>query len=190
MNEELNAYTATVNRLENAYTATVNRLEPEVTPVDECYFNASAAISLKRIADTLEVISQRPTKEEYEAQIKELKHINTLNINEVKTLELILENKSNLLFDRDKLIAELSNKLSKLGDSKPDAYASMPSREEAEKDMADYYFNNVRLPLIPTVKRWSMRVTFTQVIIVAIGIAVGVLVGSIRVLFISIPGHR
>lgn len=38
----------------NAYLDTVGKLEPEIHPIDAGAFYASAAISLKRIADTLE----------------------------------------------------------------------------------------------------------------------------------------
>lgn len=40
----------------DAYLNTVNRLEPEIAPIDASAFYASAAISLKRIADSLEEI--------------------------------------------------------------------------------------------------------------------------------------
>lgn len=38
----------------DAYMATVDRLEPDIAPIDAAAFYASAAISLKRIADALE----------------------------------------------------------------------------------------------------------------------------------------
>lgn len=38
----------------DAYLDTVRRLEPEISPVDPGAYYASAAISLKRIADALE----------------------------------------------------------------------------------------------------------------------------------------
>lgn len=41
----------------NEYLETVNRLEPEIHPIDTGAYNASAAISLKRIADSLERIA-------------------------------------------------------------------------------------------------------------------------------------
>lgn len=40
----------------DVYLNTVNRLEPEIAPIDASAFYASAAISLKRIADSLEEI--------------------------------------------------------------------------------------------------------------------------------------
>lgn len=40
----------------DGYLATVQRLEPEIHPIDPDAFHASAAISLKRIADSLEQI--------------------------------------------------------------------------------------------------------------------------------------
>lgn len=40
----------------DVYLNTVNRLEPEIVPIDTSAFYASAAISLKRIADSLEEI--------------------------------------------------------------------------------------------------------------------------------------
>jgi hypothetical protein len=43
----------------DAYMATVDRLEPDIAPVDAAAFYASAAISLKRIADVLEEILVR-----------------------------------------------------------------------------------------------------------------------------------
>jgi hypothetical protein len=43
------------------YLATVSRLEPDITAIDQCYFNASAAISLKRIADSLEKLAEAYT---------------------------------------------------------------------------------------------------------------------------------
>lgn len=39
---------------QNVYLETVNRLEPDIAMIDRGAFYASAAISLKRIADTLE----------------------------------------------------------------------------------------------------------------------------------------
>ena len=39
------------------YMATINRLEPDVSPIDASAFYASAAISLKRIADSLEKLT-------------------------------------------------------------------------------------------------------------------------------------
>ncbi len=41
----------------NAYMATVRRLEPDITAIDASAFYASAAISLKRIADALDFIA-------------------------------------------------------------------------------------------------------------------------------------
>jgi len=41
----------------NAYLMTVDRLEHEITMIDKGYFYASAAISLKRIADYLDKIT-------------------------------------------------------------------------------------------------------------------------------------
>jgi hypothetical protein len=38
----------------DVYAKTVERLEPAITMIDEGAFNASAAISLKRIADSLQ----------------------------------------------------------------------------------------------------------------------------------------
>lgn len=38
----------------DAYLDTVKRIEPDVAPIDDVAFYASAAISLKRIADALE----------------------------------------------------------------------------------------------------------------------------------------
>lgn len=38
----------------DAYIATVDRLEPDIAPIDAAAFYASAAVSLKRIADVLE----------------------------------------------------------------------------------------------------------------------------------------
>lgn len=40
----------------SAYLDTIERMEPEIAPVDASAFYASAAISLKRIADALEAI--------------------------------------------------------------------------------------------------------------------------------------
>lgn len=39
------------------YLATVARLEPEIHPIDASAFYASAAISLRRIADALEAVA-------------------------------------------------------------------------------------------------------------------------------------
>lgn len=39
----------------DAYMATIDRMEPNVAPIDASAFYASAAISLKRIADLLEL---------------------------------------------------------------------------------------------------------------------------------------
>lgn len=41
----------------NVYLETVDRLEPDIAMIDVGAFNASAAISLKRIADALEKIA-------------------------------------------------------------------------------------------------------------------------------------
>ena len=41
----------------NAYLDTLNRMEPDIHPVDASAFYASAAISLRRIADSLERLS-------------------------------------------------------------------------------------------------------------------------------------
>ena len=40
----------------NAYLDTLNRMEPDIHPVDPSAFYASAAISLKRIADSFQVL--------------------------------------------------------------------------------------------------------------------------------------
>jgi hypothetical protein len=40
-----------------AYLATIDRIEPEVAPIDAAAFYASAAISLRRIADAAEAIA-------------------------------------------------------------------------------------------------------------------------------------
>lgn len=40
----------------DTYLETVKRLEPDISMIDNGAYNASAAISLKRIADTLESI--------------------------------------------------------------------------------------------------------------------------------------
>ena len=40
-----------------AYLATVERIEPDVAPIDAAAFYASAAISLRRIADAAEAIA-------------------------------------------------------------------------------------------------------------------------------------
>lgn len=40
------------------YLETVNRLEPDIHMIDAGAFFASAAISLKRIADSLEIITK------------------------------------------------------------------------------------------------------------------------------------
>ncbi len=45
-------------RAGNAYLETVARMEPDVTPIDAAAFYASAAISLKRIADSLDEIAR------------------------------------------------------------------------------------------------------------------------------------
>lgn len=44
----------------DAYLNTVNRLEPNIHPIDDGAFLSSAAISLKRIADALEVLAREP----------------------------------------------------------------------------------------------------------------------------------
>lgn len=41
----------------NTYSDTVNRLEPDIHPIDVTAAAASIAISLKRIADSLETIA-------------------------------------------------------------------------------------------------------------------------------------
>ena len=41
----------------NVYTKTVERLEPAIAMIDAGAFNASAAISLKRIADSLQELT-------------------------------------------------------------------------------------------------------------------------------------
>lgn len=43
----------------NAYLKTVKRLEPEITPIDLPAAAASIAISLRRIADSLESLPER-----------------------------------------------------------------------------------------------------------------------------------
>lgn len=43
----------------NAYSQTIKRLEPEIAPIDAAAFYASAAISLKRIADVLTELMER-----------------------------------------------------------------------------------------------------------------------------------
>jgi hypothetical protein len=43
----------------NAYLSTVRRMEPEIAPIDAAAFYASAAISLKRIADVLTELMER-----------------------------------------------------------------------------------------------------------------------------------
>lgn len=43
----------------DAYLATVDRMEPEIAMIDAGAFYASAAISLKRIADSLDKITAR-----------------------------------------------------------------------------------------------------------------------------------
>jgi hypothetical protein len=48
------------------YLATVARLEPDIAFIDACAYYASAAISLKRIADVLEASEKR--KAEYHAR--------------------------------------------------------------------------------------------------------------------------
>lgn len=42
----------------NEYLNTVARLEPEITPIDTAAGWASIAISLKRIADTLDLLAK------------------------------------------------------------------------------------------------------------------------------------
>lgn len=42
----------------DVYLATIARIEPEITSIDRDAFYASAAISLKRIADSLEQIAK------------------------------------------------------------------------------------------------------------------------------------
>lgn len=42
------------------YLNTIARLEPDITPIDASAYYASAAISLKRIADALEKIADAP----------------------------------------------------------------------------------------------------------------------------------
>lgn len=41
-----------------AYAETVDRLEPDIAPIDASAFYASAAISLRRIADALEAVAE------------------------------------------------------------------------------------------------------------------------------------
>lgn len=50
------------------YQNTVNRMEPDIVFIDAAGFYASAAISLKRIADALEVIAAKPTLDPHELQ--------------------------------------------------------------------------------------------------------------------------
>lgn len=45
----------------NVYLDTVKRLEPEIAMIDPGAYYASAAISLKRIADSLEKIAEAAT---------------------------------------------------------------------------------------------------------------------------------
>ena len=45
--------------IDSAYLNTVHRLEPNITPLDDDAAVGSIAISLKRIADTLEEIAQQ-----------------------------------------------------------------------------------------------------------------------------------
>ena len=47
-----------------AYLKTISRLEPEITAIDASTFYATAAISLKRIADLLEeLLIQKDSKQ-------------------------------------------------------------------------------------------------------------------------------
>lgn len=39
------------------YLKTIERLEPDITPIDASAFYASVAISLKRIADAVEILA-------------------------------------------------------------------------------------------------------------------------------------
>ncbi len=45
----------------DTYLNTISRLEPEIAMIDPGAFNASAAISLKRIADSLEKLTEAYT---------------------------------------------------------------------------------------------------------------------------------
>lgn len=47
----------------DAYLNTINRLEPDIVMIDQGAANASVAISLKRIADSLDTIVLRLNKE-------------------------------------------------------------------------------------------------------------------------------
>jgi hypothetical protein len=47
--------------VQDDYQNTVARMEPDIASIDAAGFYASAAISLKRIADALEVIAAKPT---------------------------------------------------------------------------------------------------------------------------------
>ncbi len=47
----------------NAYLATVDRLEPDISMIDPGAYYASAAISLKRIADSLEILAAKAAKD-------------------------------------------------------------------------------------------------------------------------------
>lgn len=51
---ELAALRATATTRNEGYAATVDSIEPNINPIDPGAFYASAAISLKRIADALE----------------------------------------------------------------------------------------------------------------------------------------
>lgn len=42
----------------DGYLGTVDRLEPDIAPIDASAFYASAAVSLKRIADNFEKMAQ------------------------------------------------------------------------------------------------------------------------------------
>jgi len=62
MNEAAEKRKLSKDNLEN-YLATIESIEPDISPIDASAFYASAAISLKRIADALEMLIKPQTAE-------------------------------------------------------------------------------------------------------------------------------
>jgi len=62
MNEAAEKRKLSKDNFEN-YVATIESIEPDISPIDATAFYASAAISLKRIADALEMLIKPQTAE-------------------------------------------------------------------------------------------------------------------------------
>lgn len=57
MSKELEERRAKAENNNEGYSATIDSIEPDINPIDASAFYASAAISLKRIADVAELVA-------------------------------------------------------------------------------------------------------------------------------------